>query len=213
MKKVLIVGLVGLSVAVGFTGCAAAFQPKTPAQIVSESSDEKITKNFVDNLNDKKYKKDYRKSYIKIEQYISGEKGHTDESVRHAVSEYYDADSSSDNISRLYIKTANERGNTVKMYKNFVNKKLASNLPIFNYHYRENPKRLDLDVAFVEYTPDNSIKSVLVRTHYFYKSLGMMHYRHSVVAYGNLAKKLEQEISNSIFKEGYIKSFKPQKGN
>ena len=68
-------------------GCALP-QPKTPEQIVQASLYPEATKNVMEKLKDKKYSVDYIENRIVIQQYISGEKGGTDQSIDVAISAY-----------------------------------------------------------------------------------------------------------------------------
>lgn len=184
-------------------GCALP-QPKTPEQIVQASLYAGATKNVMEKLKDKKYSVDYIENRIVIQQYISGEKGGTDQSIDVAISAYnsrYDA--SNDEISAVFIESAKQRGSIVKMYKKSVNLALVKVIPmpwdITNY-----PSRGDIDVAFVEYDKNNRIASVLVRAHAFPKSLGVLDYRYSIIAFGNIARQIESTVKNNVFTEGYI---------
>ncbi len=192
-----------LSIVLFLAGCALP-QPKTPEQIVQASLYPEATKNVMEKLKDKKYSVDYIENRIVIQQYISGEKGGTDQSIDVAISAYnlrYDA--SNDEISAVFIESAKQRGNIVKMYKKSVNLALVKVMPmpwdITNY-----PSRGDIDVAFVEYDKSNRIASVLVRAHAFPKSLGVLDYRYSIIAFGNIARQIESTVKNNVFTEGYI---------
>ncbi len=199
LAKVVCFSLVTLFV----TGCALP-QPKTPEQIVQASSYPEVTKNVMENLKDKKYSIDYMENRVVIQQYISGEKGSTDQSIDAAISAYtakYDA--SNDQISTVFIDTAKQKGNIVKMYKKSVNLALVRVTPmpwdITNY-----PSKGDIDVAFIEYDKNNRIVSVLIRAHAFPKTLGVLDYRYSIIAFGNLARGIESTVNNNVFTEGYI---------
>ena len=192
-----------LSIVLFLAGCALP-QPKTPEQIVQASLYPEATKNVMEKLKDKKYSVDYIENRIVIQQYISGEKGGTDQSIDVAISAYnlrYDA--SNDEISAVFIESAKQRGNIVKMYKKSVNLALVKVMPmpwdITNY-----PSRGDIDVAFVEYDKNNRIASVLVRAHAFPKSLGVLDYRYSIIAFGDIARQIESTVKNNVFTEGYI---------
>lgn len=194
-------------VALFVTGCALP-QPKTPEQIVQASSYPGVTKNAMEKLKDKKYSIDYIENRIVIQQYISGEKGSTDQSIDTAINAYnskYDA--SDDEISAVFIESAKQRGNMVKMYKKSVNLALVKVTPmpwdITNY-----PSKGDIDVAFVEYDKNNRISSVLLRAHAFPKTLGVLDYRYSIIAFGNIAREIESTVNNNVFTEGYITTIK-----
>lgn len=199
MKKILFPLVLALFV----TGCAMV-QPKTPEQIIQASSYPEMTKSVMDSLNNKKYKVDYENHRILILQDISGEKGHIDRSIGVASSEYLSLyDSSNDDISNAYIKTAKQKGNIVKMYKKTTNLAIIKLLPM-PWNVTNYPSKADLDVAFLEYDKNNRLVSALVRVHDYPTSIGIMNDRYSIIVYGPFARQLEATLNNAIFSEGFI---------
>lgn len=193
------------------TGCVQMPQPKTPEQIVQESSYQEVTRNVISKIVDKKYSKSYFQNAVVIEQYISGEKGQVDGSINEARNEYLNRyDSSNDEISKVFIESAKQRGNTVKMYKSSVNTEIIKYIPssILPYRVNGNPMSANDDNAFVEYNQDNRIVSVLVRLHTYPKSLGTMHYRYSIIAYGTILRQIESSVGNNVLENGYITTIK-----
>ena len=43
-----------------------------------------------------------------------------------------------------------------------------------------------------------------MRAHAFPKSLGVLDYRYSIIAFGNIARQIESTVKNNVFTEGYI---------
>jgi hypothetical protein len=153
---------------------------------------------------------DYEPSYIKIEDDISDQVGTMTGNVAQAINIYMNRYSNLDYIAKLYIKLANQRGDTVKMYKTFVNAKIARILPVYGTDYQGVPVRFNLDDCFIEYNKNGLIVSALVRTHFFYHSIGWLHYRDNFIVFGRLARLIENRIPNGVLQEGYITSFKPK---
>ena len=185
MKRNYLLSLIMIiSIGFLFSGC---LKPKTPEQIIQGSSDKLLTKNIMKFLKDKKYSISYYPNFIKIDQYISGEKGHTDPDEFVAMQEYLkNYDSSNDEISKIFLETAKQRNNTVRTYKNFLNSKIAKRY-FSSYDIKYKKLYSDLDIAFIEYDKNNRIKTILVRGHAFEDGLGTTHDRYSMFIFGNQA--------------------------
>ncbi|WP_456470808.1 hypothetical protein [Caminibacter sp.] len=190
------------------------FKPPTPEEIIKNSKDPYLTKGFLDYFKNKKLNNVsivYRSNYIKIQDYISGQQGHVNMNITSAINEYLNRYSNNDYISKLYIKLANERGNTVKMYKTFVTQKIAKLLPIYGTDYQGVYAKLNLDNCYIEYDKNGLMKSILIRTHFFPKNFGTMHYRDNWIIFGRLINIVQNNLPNSVLEEGYITTFKIQK--
>ena len=199
--------MLGSALLISFTACEMP-KPPTPQEIVSRSADGHITKAIMDNIKDKKYTVDYNSNRIIIKQYISGELGSMSGSAREAISRYNSSyDSSNDKIAQTYIEMAKNRGSTIKMYKQGMNLKIASIMPM-NWDINNEPSYGNLDNALVEYDKNNRIKSTLIRVHTVSKYIGWIQYRFSMIMYGNLANKLESKIGNNTFDNMYITTMK-----
>jgi hypothetical protein len=196
--KILTVAFIGFFV----VGCAMP-KPKTQAELISASSDKLLTKNISESLKDEKYRISYDNNLIRVTQYISGEKGHMDGHMNEALSDYYKIyDSSRDKITQVFLDTAKQRGNTVKLYKKQLNNYIAQNF-FSNYDKQYKQCYGEADVAFIEFDKSNRIFSLLARGHTFEKGLALMHHRYSLYIFGTKAASLESVIPNSMFSDYY----------
>jgi len=200
--NLLIVAIMGLSL---MNGCG---EPQTPEQLVAKSSDKAMMRAFSKPgiLGKSEYLQGYSPSdLIRIRTSI-GNSHYGIGSARESYSSKYD--SSRDKIAREYIKVAKARGNTVKLYKNFINNQIA---PKIVHPFLENGNssvipKYDLDPALIEFDKNGRIISILVRRHYF-TPIGhgfVAQQRDSIIVLGNTARKMEMSISNNTLNNGYI---------
>lgn len=192
------------------SGC---LQAPTPTKLIEQSSDKQMMSAFakegVLSKNEwlEKFFIDADNIYIK--NFISGTKGHGDVGVKNAIDEYANLfDSSKDEIATLYIATAKSRGNTVKMYKTFVNADIGKMTPHL-YEIRQSPIwRFNLDPAFIEFDKNGRIVSTLIRKHGFKPNSlvedGYLQYRSSQIVLGKEARYIEERLGNDVLANGYI---------
>lgn len=197
MKNVLVLVVFLVSIVIELSGCREPADPLTAQERLNNSADAFITKAVMDSITEERYKIDYRSNIILIKQYISEELGSISSSLKEVILSYgslYDA--STDKIARTYIAMAKERGHLVKTYKPSMNLKIIKVVPI-TLDINNKSSYTNLDKALVEYDKNNRIKSVLIRVHTISKYVGWMHYRYSIVMYGDLARIIESKIENN----------------
>lgn len=200
MKKIVLLGLV-LAL---FSGCSV-LEPMTPQQIISQSQNPKITENML-SLDNKKYNVRFYQTEIIVKQDISKEKGFLDSSPNVSRNYYLNKyDSSSDEIANLFVKTAKEKGNKVKMYKSALNQQIErmKNFSSIKFDY---PYSNDLDNILIEYDSQNKISSVLLRFHVHAKYMGYIHERYSVIVFDPaFNRQIESQVNNRYFSETFIR--------
>jgi hypothetical protein len=184
-------------------GCA---EPMKPEQQIAQSKDKQMMKAFLKPgiLSEKEELYKYRSPdkilfRNELQTVVSG----TSRATSSYLSNY---DSSRDKIASIYIKTAKARGHIVKMYKNFVNAKIAK-LVRPGVYSDISIKKFDLDPCFIEFDKNGRVVSALVRRHYFVSinNRGLYsHDRDSIILFGKYARLIERLISNDDLANGYI---------
>jgi uncharacterized protein YceK len=201
MKKIVLLGLV-LAL---FSGCVG-LEPMTPQQIISQSQNPKLTENML-SLDKKKYITKFYSDEIMVKQNLSQEKGFLDNSINQARSYYINKyDSSSDEIANIFVKTAKDKGHTVKMYKSMLNRQIEQ-FRNFSGVKMDYPFSNDLDNILIEYDSQNKISSVLLRFHVHAKYMGYIHERYSVIIFDPaFNRRIESQLNNRYFEETFIRN-------
>jgi hypothetical protein len=201
--KLLIASVMALSL---MNGCA---EPKTPAQLVAQSSDKEMMKAFskLEVLEDSEFLSEY--SPADIIRIRMPSVGNVHPSMATALSRYSSKyNSSTDKKARAYVKVAKARGNTVKLYKNFINNKIASKIvhPFMERGSKHKTPIYNLDPALIEFDKNGRIISILVRRHYItpFTHGVVSQDRDTIVILGNTASKMEMSIDNNTLNNGYI---------
>lgn len=114
----------------------------------------------------------------------------------------YVPDADADPVAALYVATCKGRGNTVKVYKPEFAGRLNS---LFNQPLVRGPRTAEWyasDLAFIEWSPQGRVVSLLLHAFQSSVSLGEMLYRHSMLLFGSVpARHVENRIRNSEFAE------------
>jgi len=200
--NLLIVAVIGLGL---INGCG---EPQTPEQLIAKSSDKAMMKAFSKPgvAGKSEHFIDYSPSDLIRMRTSIGNSHYGMGSARGSYSSKYDA--SRDKIAQEYIKVAKARGNTVKLYKTFINNQIARKIvhPFLENGNSAVIPKYDLDPALIEFDKNGRIVSMLVRRHYF-TPIGhgfVAQQRDSIIILGNTARKMEMSISNNTLNNGYI---------
>ena len=121
----------------------------------------------------------------------------------------YSYDSESDDIARMYVNMATKRGNTVKLYKPFMTKRInAIYAKPFN-HMEQTIEWYDKDNTLIEFDRAGRPVSLLVRAHQAFAGIGVSSAQYASIYFGkgNL-RILENTISNSVFQDNFIRQLK-----
>ncbi|KEA46682.1 hypothetical protein [Campylobacter mucosalis] len=186
-----------------FGGC---LQPITPEQQISSSSYPSITKHFLDqNITTKS---SYYNNRIIFDEFMSDIFGGASLNISGAVNHYLsNYDSSNDKIAKAFIAHAKAKNHDVKMYKTTLNQTMAGYLPMISEIKSMYKSLANLDNAFVEFDENNRILSVLVRVHYYSDVFGINDHLVSFIAFGELARYIENNVQNYLFEDSFITKF------
>lgn len=201
MKQNMLILLIATISALGIlSGCS---EPKTPAQLVTQSVDKKMTSALTkpgalpskERLNTSA--SDYE--MLAFERTISN----VSNGQRYAINRYQSRyRSERDEIARLYTRTAKSRGNIVKLYHSSINERIVR--IIMN---NSSSTAANLDSALIEFDKNGNIVSVLIRRHKFsplHKPSLVMHDRASIVLLGKMAKDVQYSLRQETLRNGYI---------
>lgn len=192
--------------AMSLSGC---LEPRTPEQIISLSPYPSLTKEIINNVTRQNgFYNNYFSNYIEISHTLRGDAsfGFTvDEVIFHHLKEY---DLSSDLVFQAYVKNAKNNKNIIKTYKFLLAKDLAKIMPLPRIT-NKNSYKFDLDNVFIEFDKNNKIISALMKVHViFHGSQGKTHYLYSMIYFGMLATKIENNISNRALENAYLRDYK-----
>lgn len=112
----------------------------------------------------------------------------------------YVPDADADPVAAVYAAVCKGRGNTVKVYKPEFAGKLNGlfNQPVV--HGQRTAEWFASDLAFIEWSPQGRVVSLLLHAFQSSVSLGEMLYRHSLLLFGPAnARHVENRIRNSEF--------------
>lgn len=112
----------------------------------------------------------------------------------------YVPDADTDPVAAVYVAVCRGRGNTVKAYKPVFAGKLSRlyNLPVVPG--QRTAEWYGSDLAFIEWSPEGRIVSLLLHAFQSSVSLGEMLHRYSMVIYGPTnTRHVENQVRNSEF--------------
>lgn len=112
----------------------------------------------------------------------------------------YVPDADTDPVAAVYVALCKGRGNTVKAYKPVFAGKLSRlyNLPVVPG--QRTAEWFGSDLAFIEWSPEGRVVSLLLHAFQSSVSLGEMLHRYSMVIYGPInTRHIENQIRNSEF--------------
>lgn len=112
----------------------------------------------------------------------------------------YVPDADADPVAAVYVALCKSRGNTVKVYKPVFAGKLSGlfNLPVVRG--QRTAEWFGSDLAFIEWSPEGRVVSLLLHAFQSSVSLGEMLHRYSMVIFGPTnTRHVENQIRNSEF--------------
>ena len=123
---------------------------------------------------------------------------------------YYVSTSLTDGVAKRYIKAVRSRGNYIKVYKFGMTSYMAKILPNpFDPGYKYEIPLVNMDNVLIEYDKNGNVVSALVRYHTIDTSAGYLMEQHACLYFGiRNAQDIENRLSNSVFKEFYLKTIK-----
>lgn len=198
--------ILAFSLALLLSGC---LEPRTPDEIVSQSPYPSLTKDVISNVTKRDgFYSDYFSEYIEISHNLDGDAyfGYSvDQVIFHYEKQY---DSNNDLVVQTYIKNAKNNANTIKVYKSLLAKDLVRIMPLPRITSK-NSYKYDLDNIFIEFDKNNRIVSALMKVHViFHGSQGKTHSLYSMIYFGSLARKIENNISNKALENAYLREYK-----
>ena len=123
---------------------------------------------------------------------------------------YYVSTSLTDRVAKTYIRAVKGRGNRIKVYKFGMTSYMARILPNpFDPGYKFERPILDMDNVLIEYDKNGNVVSALVRYHTVDLSAGYLMEQYACLYFGSRnIQDIENRLSNSVFKEFYLKTIK-----
>ena len=121
----------------------------------------------------------------------------------------YSYDSESDSLSKAYIEMALKRGNTVKVFKTAMTKKVNSMFKQPFTHMEKSAEWYDRDVTLIEFDNTSRPVSILLRGHQAQTSLGVSSYLYSSILFGSSNMRyFENKVPNSFFTDMLLREIK-----
>ncbi len=112
----------------------------------------------------------------------------------------YVPDADADPVAAVYVALCKSRGNTVKVYKPEFAGKLNGLFKQQVVHGQRTAEWFASDLAFIEWSPQGRVVSLLLHAFQSSVSLGEMLYRHSMLLFGPvIARHVENRVRNSEF--------------
>lgn len=149
-----------LSLIIFVAGCAQLneMSKQRLAAQINSFSDKQMAAAFYQGGAPKSYKFDIEKDYIELEKDIRLK--NVAFSHNQAIAGYSNTDYSGDEIASLYIKTARERGNEVRLYKPEINKLIAQKFRLPSMRESIGVGHPEFDYAIIEYNKGRMVSAL-----------------------------------------------------